>query len=153
MGVGVNRPTIDAYFLNIAKVVATRSTCKRHWVGAVAVKDKRILSTGYNGTPSGLKHCLDTGCLRDQLGIPSGEKHEVCRGVHAEQNVIIQAAISGASLMGSTVYATHTPCQICAKMLVNAGIKRYVYLSDYDDEEFRELFKEAKVELEHYMIY
>lgn len=145
----MERPTIDEYFLEMATVVSKRSTCKRHKVGAIAVKDKRILSTGYNGAPPKFPHCLDHGCLRDELGIPSGEKHEVCRGVHAEQNIIIQAALHGISPEGSTVYATHAPCFICAKMLVGAKIKRYVYLFDYSDDAFKELFSEAGVKYEH----
>jgi len=117
------RPEVDEYFLKVAAVVAERSTCRRHHIGAVAVKDKHILATGYNGAPSGFKDCLELGCLRDELGIPSGTRQEICRAVHAEQNVIIQAALHGVSLEGATVYATHTPCILCAKMLVNAGIK------------------------------
>jgi len=118
------RPDVDEYFLKIASVVAERSTCRRHHIGAVAVKDKHILATGYNGAPSGFKDCLELGCLRDELGIPSGTRQEICRGIHAEQNVIIQATLHGVSLEGSTIYATHTPCNQCAKMLVNAKIKR-----------------------------
>ncbi len=116
----LTRPDFDEYVLKIASVVAERSTCRRHHVGAVAVGNKHILTTGYNGAPSGLKDCLELGCLRDEMGIPSGERHEICRGVHAEQNVIIQAALHGISLEGSTIYCTHTPCVLCAKMLVNA---------------------------------
>ena len=114
---GLTRPDIDEYFLKIASVVAERSTCRRHHVGAVAVRNKRILATGYNGAPSGLKDCLELGCLRDELNIPSGTRQEICRGIHAEQNVIIQAGLHGVSLEGSTIYATHTPCVLCAKML------------------------------------
>ncbi len=128
-------------------MVAERATCHRHHVGAVAVSDKHILTTGYNGAPSGLKDCLELGCLRDELNIPSGERHEICRGVHAEQNVIIQAALHGISLEGSTVYATHTPCNLCAKMLVNAKIKRFVSFGSYNDREFIDLFKEAGIEI------
>ncbi len=142
------RPDVDAYFLKIASVVAERSTCRRHHVGAVAVKDKHILATGYNGAPAGLKDCLELGCLRDELGIPSGTRQEVCRGIHAEQNVIIQAALHGVSLEGSTIYATHTPCNQCAKMLVNAKIERYVSFGRYDDNSFKDLFREAGIELD-----
>jgi len=142
------RPNIDEYFLKIASVVAERSTCRRHHVGAVAVKDKHILATGYNGAPSGLKDCLELGCLRDELGIPSGTRQEICRGIHAEQNVIIQATLHGVSLEGSTIYCTHTPCVLCAKMLVNAKIKRYVSFGRYDDNSFRKLFREAGIKLD-----
>ena len=142
------RPDTDEYFLKIASVVAERSTCHRHHVGAVAVKDKHILSTGYNGAPTGLKDCIELGCRRDQLHIPSGTRHEICRGIHAEQNVIIQASLHGVSLEGSTIYATHTPCVLCAKMLVNARIKRYVSFGKYNDNEFIDLFQEAGIELD-----
>jgi len=117
-------------------------------MGAVAVKDKHILTTGYNGAPSGLKDCLELGCLRDERGIPSGERHEVCRGIHAEQNAIIQAALHGVSLEGSTIYCTHTPCVLCAKMLVNAKIKRFVSFGKYNDDAFINLFKEAGIDLD-----
>jgi len=144
----LTRPSTDEYFLKIASVVAERSTCRRHHVGALAVKDKHILATGYNGAPSGLKDCLELGCLRDERNIPSGERHEICRGVHAEQNVIIQASLHGISLEGSTIYATHTPCRLCAKMLVNAKIERYVSYGKYDDNLFIDLFQEAGIEFE-----
>ncbi len=144
----MNRPDIDEYFLKVASVVAERATCRRHHVGAVAVRDKHILSTGYNGAPSGLKDCLELGCLRDELGIASGTRHEICRGIHAEQNVIVQASLHGVSLEGSTVYATHTPCNLCAKMLANAKIKRYVSFGEYNDKAFLELFEEAGIELD-----
>ena len=142
------RPGTDGYFLKIASVVAERSTCRRHHVGAVAVRDKHILATGYNGAASGLKDCLELGCLRDELNIPSGERHEICRGIHAEQNVIIQASLHGVSLEGSTIYCTHTPCVLCAKMLVNAKISQYVSFGRYNDNQFIELFKEAGIELD-----
>ena len=145
---GLTRPDIDEYFLKVASVVAERSTCRRHHIGAVAVKDKHILATGYNGAPSGLKDCLELGCLRDELNIPSGERHEICRGIHAEQNVIIQASLHGVSLEGSTVYCTHTPCVLCAKMLVNAKIERFVSFGRYDDNAFIDLFKGAGIELD-----
>jgi dCMP deaminase len=142
------RPDIDEYFLKIASVVAERSTCRRHHVGAVAVKDKHILATGYNGAAAGLKDCLELGCLRDERSIPSGTRHEICRGIHAEQNAIIQASLHGVSLEGATLYVTHTPCILCAKMLVNARIKRFVTFGRYADDAFLELFSEAGVKFE-----
>ena len=144
----VTRPNIDEYFLKIASVVAERSTCRRHHVGAVAVRDKHILATGYNGAASGLKDCLELGCLRDELKIPSGTRHEICRGIHAEQNVIVQASLHGVSLEESTIYCTHTPCILCAKMLVNAKIKRFVSFGRYNDAEFINLFQEASIEVD-----
>jgi dCMP deaminase len=143
----ITRPDIDEYFLKIASVVAERATCRRHHVGAVAVRNKHILATGYNGAPSGFKDCLELGCLRDELKIPSGTRHEICRGIHAEQNVIIQAGLHGVSLEGSTIYCTHSPCVLCAKMLVNAKIKRFVTFGSYNDSAFLELFKEAGIEM------
>ncbi|MBM3119514.1 MAG: dCMP deaminase family protein [Chloroflexi bacterium] len=144
----VTRPDIDEYFLKIASVVAERSTCRRHHVGAVAVKDKHILATGYNGAAAGLKDCLELGCLRDEMNIPSGTRHEICRGIHAEQNVIIQASLHGVSLEGATVYVTHTPCILCAKMLANAKIKRFVTFGKYADDAFIKLFNEANIEFQ-----
>lgn len=143
----MTRPSWDSYFLEIASVVAQRSTCLRRKVGAVIVKDKRLLSTGYNGAPAGLKHCLDLGCLRQEKNIPSGERHELCRGLHAEQNAIIQAALHGVSIKGADLYCTHHPCSLCAKMLINAGIKRIILKSGYPDELARELFAEAKIQV------
>ena len=143
----LTRPGIDEYFLKIASVVAERSTCRRHHVGAVAVRDKHILATGYNGAPAGLNDCLELGCLRNEMNIPSGTRQEICRGIHAEQNVIIQAALHGVSLEGSTIYATHTPCVLCAKMLVNAKIERYVSFGKYNDSTFIDLFQEAGIEI------
>jgi len=137
----------DEYFLKIASVVAERSTCRRHHVGAVAVRDKHILATGYNGAPAGARDCLELGCLRDEMNIPSGTRHEICRGIHAEQNVIIQAGLHGVSLEASIIYATHTPCILCAKMLVNAKIKRLVTFGRYNDDEFIRLFKETGIEV------
>jgi dCMP deaminase len=142
------RPDIDEYFLKIASVVAERSTCLRHHMGAVAVRDKRILSTGYNGAAAGLKDCLELGCLRDEQNIESGTMQEVCRAIHAEQNAIIQAALHGVSLEGATLYCTHTPCILCAKMMVNARIKRSVSYGKYSDDAFIELFKEAGIEVD-----
>jgi dCMP deaminase len=144
----ITRPDIDEYFLKIASVVAERSTCRRHHVGAVAVRDKHILATGYNGAASGLKDCLELGCLRDEMNIPSGERHEICRGIHAEQNVIVQAGLHGVSLEGSTIYCTHTPCVLCAKMLVNAKIARFVSFGKYNDDSFQELFREAGIKFD-----
>jgi dCMP deaminase len=141
------RPDIDTYFMNIAKVVAKRSTCLRQNVGAVIVRDKRILSTGYNGAPTGLPHCLDIGCLREELNIASGERHELCRAVHAEQNAIIQAAVHGVSIAGGTLYTTHQPCIMCAKMIINAKIKKVVYGKRYPDERGLKFLREAKVEV------
>ena len=142
------RPDFDEYCLKIASVVAERSTCRRHHIGAVAVRDKHILTTGYSGAPTGQKDCLELGCLRDEMNIPSGERHEICRAIHAEQNVIIQAALHGVSREGSTIYCTHTPCVLCSKMLVNAKIKRFVSFGKYSDETFIELFKEAGIEVD-----
>jgi dCMP deaminase len=142
------RPGFDEYCLKIAAVVSERSTCLRHHIGAVAVKDKHILTTGYNGAAAGLKDCLELGCLRDENNIPSGTRHEICRAIHAEQNVIIQAALHGVSLEGATIYCTHTPCILCAKMLVNARIKRFVSFGKYSDDAFKDLFKEAGIEFE-----
>jgi dCMP deaminase len=141
------RPDIDEYFLKIASVVGERSTCRRHHMGAVAVKDKHILTTGYNGAPAGGKDCLELGCLRDEMGIESGTRQEICRAIHAEQNVIIQAGLHGVSLEGSTVYCTHTPCVLCAKMLVNAKIARFVTFGQYNDNRFIDLFHEAGIEV------
>ena len=144
----MERLSFDDYCLKIASVVAERSTCRRHHMGAVAVRDKHILTTGYNGAAAGLKDCLELGCLRDEQGIPSGERQEICRAIHAEQNVIIQAALHGISLEGCTIYCTHTPCVLCAKMLTNARIKRFVTFGNYRDEAFKELFREAAIEVE-----
>jgi dCMP deaminase len=143
-----HRVTWDMYFLKIAAVVAERSTCLRHHMGAIAVRDKHILTTGYNGAAAGLKDCLELGCMRDEQGIPSGERHEICRAIHAEQNVIIQAALHGVNLERCTIYCTHTPCVLCAKMLVNARIKRFVSSGRYSDGSFVSLFKEAGIEYE-----
>lgn len=139
---------IDEYFLKIAMVVAERSTCCRHNVGAIIVKDKHIVSTGYNGAAAGLKDCLEMGCLRDEKGIGSGKEQQVCRAIHAEQNAIIQAALHGKTPEGSIMYCTHSPCIICAKMIVNAKVKRFVTFQKYADEDFAELFKEAGVQID-----
>lgn len=140
-----SRPGWDEYFLEIARTVAKRSTCLRRQVGALIVKDRRILATGYNGTPRGITHCSVAGCLREKLNIPSGQRHELCRGLHAEQNAIIQAALYGLSVRNSIVYATNHPCIICAKMLINAGIKEVVIASGYPDQMAKDFLREAKV--------
>jgi dCMP deaminase len=141
------RPSWDEYFLEVAKLVAKRATCLRRSVGAVIVKDKRILATGYNGAPAGLKHCADVGCIRQRLKIPSGERHELCRALHAEQNALIQASLYGISVKGSTIYATCQPCVICAKMLINAGIKEIVIVEGYPDKMALDFLKEAKIKI------
>lgn len=143
------RPSIDNYFLEIASVVATRSICLRHHVGSVIVRDKRILSTGYNGAPSGMDHCLEIGCIRDLENIPSGTQHEKCRAVHSEQNAIIQAAIYGVSTEGATLYCTHQSCVLCAKMIINSGIRRVVFREGYPDTEAIEYFKDVGVIVEN----
>lgn len=145
-GTSEARPSWDEYFAEICKVVAKRSTCLRRRVGAILVRNRRILSTGYNGPPRKLRHCADLGgCYREQLGIPSGERHELCRALHAEQNAIIQAALHGVETTGATLYVTNFPCALCAKMLINAGVVRVVYGGEYPDELARELLEEAGV--------
>ncbi|WP_295997398.1 cytidine/deoxycytidylate deaminase family protein [uncultured Adlercreutzia sp.] len=140
-----NRPSWDEYFMKMANDVATRTTCLRRGVGAVIVKDRRILATGYNGVPTGLAHCSETGCLREQLGVPSGQRHEICRGLHAEQNAIIQAARYGINIAGATIYVNTQPCVVCAKMLINAGITEIVYQNPYPDELSQELLAESDI--------
>ncbi len=142
----MERPSWSEYFMDIARLVARRSTCLRRQVGAVLVKEKHILATGYNGTPSGITHCAEVGCLRQQLGVPSGERHELCRGLHAEQNAIIQAAKHGVNIAGSTLYCTNSPCVICSKMIINAGVRKIVYLEGYPDNLSLEMLKEAGIE-------
>ncbi|RJO63822.1 MAG: cytidine deaminase [Candidatus Omnitrophota bacterium] len=137
----------DEYFIQIARLVSQRSTCLRRQVGAVIVKDKRILATGYNGAPSGLPHCLEIGCLREKLKIPSGQRHELCRGLHAEQNAIIQASLYGICAKDSCVYITNQPCIICAKMLINAGIKEIVITAGYPDTMALEFLNQAKIKV------
>lgn len=144
------RPTIDEYFMEIASVVAKRSTCLRNQVGAVIVKDKRILSTGYNGAPRNLEHCLDIGCIRQQNNIASGTRHELCRAVHAEQNAIIQAALHGVSIENATVYCTHQPCILCAKMLINSRVEKVVFGTVYPDKEALAFFDKAGVKIEQF---
>ncbi len=139
------RPDWDEYFLSIADLVSKRSTCLRRSVGALVVKDRRILATGYNGTPSGIKHCEETGCLREKLKVPSGQRHELCRGLHAEQNVLLQAALHGTSLKDATLYCTNQPCIICAKMLINAGINEIVIKDGYPDKFAMEFFNAAGI--------
>lgn len=144
------RPEWDEYFMQITQLVASRSTCLRRKVGALLVKDKNIMATGYNGVPSGITHCDVTGCLRDQLNVPSGERHELCRGLHAEQNAIIQAAKNGASIVGSTLYCTDSPCIICSKMLINAGIVKVVFGRGYPDVLSLEMLSEAGIKFQQY---
>lgn len=141
------RPSWDEYFMNIAGIVSSRSTCLRRQIGAIIVRDKKILSTGYNGAASKIRHCLDIGCLREKLSIPSGERHEICRAIHAEQNAIIQAAISGTSIKDAIIYCTARPCSLCAKMIINAGIRCIVYKGDYPDDLAVEMLNEAGVEM------
>lgn len=141
------RPSWHEYFMDIARLVARRSTCLRRQVGAVMVKEKNILATGYNGTPRGITHCAETGCQREQLKVPSGERHELCRGLHAEQNAIIQAASHGVNISGATLYCTNSPCIICTKMLINAGIRQVVYLDGYPDTLSMDMLHEAGIEV------
>lgn len=141
------RPTWDEYFMNIVELVKERSTCLRRKVGALIVKDKRILTTGYNGAPAGCVHCSEVGCIRQELNIPSGERHELCRASHAEQNAIVQAANYGVSIKGGTIYVTAQPCVICSKLIINAGISRVVYTGDYPDQLSLQLLSEANIEV------
>ena len=143
----IKRPDWDTYFMTIAKLVSSRSTCLRRRVGAVIVKNKRILTTGYNGAPSGLPHCEDVGCIRQQLKVPSGEKHELCRGLHAEQNAIIQAAYHGVSIKDSVIYVTCHPCGVCAKMIINAGITEVIIDEWYPDKMAQNIFKEGNIKV------
>jgi dCMP deaminase len=138
------RPDIDNYFMSIARMVSSRSTCLRRNVGSVIVKGKQIVSTGYNGSPQGMPHCLDIGCARE--GVPSGERSELCRGAHAEQNAINFAARYGIAIEGATIYTTHLPCSWCAKSIVNAGIKRVVYLNDYPDPQSKQILSMITLE-------
>lgn len=142
-----SRPSWDEYFLEVAQLVSKRSTCLRRYVGAVAVRDRRILATGYNGVPSGLAHCSDIGCIRQKSGIPSGQRQELCRGLHGEQNVIIQAVIHNVDLKGASLYITNQPCVTCAKMLIGAGVKEIVMLEGYPDELARRMLKEGKIKV------
>ncbi len=142
-----SRISWDEYFMEIAEVASKRSTCIRRQVGAVAVKDRRVLATGYNGTPSGLAHCYEVGCIREKMKVPSGQQHELCRGLHAEQNVIIQAALHGISINGATLYSTYQPCVLCAKMIINSGIVSVIFKGDYPDELGLDMLQEAGIQL------
>ena len=141
------RPSWEEYFMDITHLVTKRSTCLRRQVGAILVKDKKILATGYNGAPSRIDHCLDIGCLRQEQGIPSGERHELCSGLHAEQNAIIQAAYHGVGIQGATLYCTNHPCIICSKMIINAGINRIVYEEGYADALAAQMLRESGIEI------
>jgi dCMP deaminase len=143
----IERPSWDEYFMDIAQLVAKRSTCLRRSVGAVLVKDKRVLATGYNGVPSGIRHCSEVGCLREKNNIPSGSHAELCRGLHAEQNAIIQAAFHGVNVSGAVVYTTHHPCIICTKMIINAGIVQVFYREGYSDQLSIEMLEESKIKV------
>lgn len=145
------RPCWDEYFMTLANQVASRTTCLRRAVGAVIVKDRRILATGYNGVPSGIRHCAEVGCLREQLGVPSGQRHEICRGLHAEQNAIIQAARFGTDIDGATIYVNTQPCVVCAKMLINAGIREIVYQNPYPDELSQQMLEESGILCREYI--
>jgi len=142
-----NRPSWEAYFMDIAALVAKRSTCLRRTVGAAVVKDKRILATGYNGAPTGVRHCIEVGCLRQQMNVASGERHELCRGIHAEQNAIIQAAFHGVSIKGAGLFCTNLPCSICTKMIINAGIKKIYFRDGYADLMSTKMLAEAGIEV------
>ena len=142
-----DRPSWVTYFMDITSLVAKRSTCLRRAVGALIVKDKRILATGYNGAPTKIRHCLEIGCLREELNVPSGEKHELCRGIHAEQNAIIQAAFHGVSIKGATLFCTNLPCSICTKMIINAGVKRIYYQEGYADIMSKGMLEEVGIEV------
>ncbi|MBW2614595.1 MAG: cytidine/deoxycytidylate deaminase family protein [Deltaproteobacteria bacterium] len=148
----MSRPSWNEYFMSITKMVARRSTCLRRQVGAILVKDKRILATGYNGAPSGLRHCEEVGCLREDTSIPSGQRHELCRGLHAEQNAIIQAAYHGFSIRGAMLYCTNKPCVICSKMLINAGVRKILYEDGYDDHLADQMLREANIEIERFVL-
>jgi dCMP deaminase len=145
-----DRPNYDEYFMEMAYVVSKRSTCLRRKVGAILVKDKHILSTGYNGAPKGLKHCSEIGCQREKYNIPSGERHEICRGLHAEQNAIIQSAVFGVSIKGSILYCTNTPCVVCAKMLINAGVIEIVFGGDYPDDLSKKILSESNIKIRRF---
>ncbi len=144
----MKRPSWNEYFMKMAHLTATRSTCLRSKVGAVLVRNKRVVATGYNGAPKNTRHCAETGCLRQKLDVPSGERHELCRGLHAEQNAIIQAAVFGVSTEGATLYCTTQPCVICTKMLINAGIEKIFVTERYPDPLAEEFIREAGIEME-----
>ena len=141
------RPLWNEYFMKIAELIASRSTCLRRKVGAIIVRENQILSTGYNGAPKRVPHCADVGCLRAEMNVPAGERHELCRGIHAEQNAIIQAAVNGVSVKGGTIYCTHQPCSICAKMIINAEIKNVYFANPYTDKLAESMFVDASVNL------
>ncbi|MFX1562818.1 MAG: cytidine/deoxycytidylate deaminase family protein [Promethearchaeota archaeon] len=142
------RPSIDEYFIRFAELAATRSTCIRRQVGAVLVREKHILTTGYNGAPSNMEHCTPETCLRLKANVKPGERHELCRGVHAEQNAIIQCALHGVSSRSATLYVTHSPCTICAKMIINAGIIRIVIKKKYPDERGIKMLKDSGIQVD-----
>jgi dCMP deaminase len=146
----MERPSNDEYFMEMAQLVSSRSTCLRRKVGAVIVKDKRVLSTGYNGSPKGTRHCEELGCIRVQMNVPSGTRHELCRGVHAEQNAVTQAAYFGVSVDGASIYTTTYPCSMCAKILINAGIREIIYSEGYSDDLSKQLLDEAGIKLREY---
>ena len=146
----MERPSNDEYFMEMAQLVSSRSTCLRRKVGAVIVKDKRVLSTGYNGSPKGTKHCEELGCIRVKMNVPSGTRHELCRGVHAEQNAVTQAAYFGVSVDGASIYTTTYPCSMCAKILINAGIREIIYSEGYTDDLSKQLLDEAGITLREY---
>lgn len=146
------RPSLDEYFMKMAHLAASRSTCLRRQVGAVITKDKRILSTGYNGAPKGLPHCEEVGCIRADKNIPTGERHELCRGVHAEQNAIIQAAVFGTSIRDGKIYSTNHPCVVCAKLLINANIKEIIYDDDYIDKLAKEVLSQSNVKVRRFKL-
>jgi dCMP deaminase len=145
----MTRPSWERYFMSIAQQVATRSTCLRRQVGCIIVLEKRIVSTGYNGAPSGLPHCEEVGCIREDQRVASGERHELCRGLHAEQNAIIQAAMHGTAVRGGAVFCTHKPCILCTKMLINAGVSRVFFAEGYEDSMADEMAREAGMDLTH----
>lgn len=141
------RPSWHQYFYNIAVEVGKRSTCRRRSCGALIVKGERILTTGYNGAPAGLAHCLDRGCLREEMGVPSGERHELCRGLHAEQNALLQAALHGVKIENAVIYTTHFPCAQCAKMIINSGIAGIYFGESYPDGLSSDLIDEAGIKV------
>ena len=145
-----DRPSWDEYYMDIAKLVSRRTTCLRRAVGCVLTFENHILSSGYNGTPAGITHCEDIGCMREQLKVPSGEKHELCRGLHAEQNALLQCALHGVSTKDSVLHSTTFPCSVCAKLLINAKVKKIIYLEYYNDKLSEEMFKEAEIEVVKY---
>ncbi|MFW5790203.1 MAG: deoxycytidylate deaminase [Bacillota bacterium] len=146
----MERPDWDEYFMEMAELAAKRATCLRRKVGAVLVKNKKVLATGYNGAPMNIEHCETAGCLREEMEVPSGERHEICRGVHAEQNLVAQAAIHGVKTEDSTVYCTHQPCVICTKILINAGVKKIYFKHSYSDEFAEKLLEQSNIEFIKY---